>query len=51
MREHEALRAGDSLPAEVLERAVEGVRLRGDGTLGGEFRDRPTLLAFLRHFG
>lgn len=38
------------LPPAVLERPVEGYRLVG-ATLGENLGERPTLLAFLRHFG
>jgi hypothetical protein len=40
-----------TIPTEVLDAPVEGLNLRGSGTLAGEIGDRPALLVFLRHFG
>jgi hypothetical protein len=39
-----------TLPEGLLERPVEGRRLRGR-TLGEELGEEPTLVVFLRHFG
>ncbi len=38
------------IPAELLERAVDGVNLE-PGTLRAQLGRTPTLLVFLRHFG
>jgi hypothetical protein len=38
------------IPAEVLERQVQGVSLR-PGTLADQLGEGATLLVFLRHFG
>jgi hypothetical protein len=39
-----------TLPEDLLERPVEGRRLRGR-TLGEELGEEATLVVFLRHFG
>jgi hypothetical protein len=47
------VRVLDSIPAPLLDRAIEGVGLRGR-TLRAELAldaPHPTLLVFLRHFG
>jgi hypothetical protein len=38
------------IPAELLQRPIEGLNLRGR-TLGEELGDEATVLAFLRHLG
>jgi hypothetical protein len=40
----------DTIPAEVLGRAVSGRNLRR-GTFGDQLGTRPVFLVFLRHFG
>jgi hypothetical protein len=41
----------ETVPAEILQTAVEGLNLGDAATLGDLLGDRPTLMVFLRHFG